>query len=79
MKVKEINLQIVHNLGNYESVRYGITVEVEEGERALFAPLKNRSKNNTPPYIRRGRAKNKNSRSTDGYKRLVKNETENCI
>ena len=40
MKVKEINLQIVHNLGNYESVRYGITVEVEEGERALFAPLK---------------------------------------
>ena len=40
MKVKEIDLQIVHNLGNYESVRYGITVEVEEGERALFAPLK---------------------------------------
>jgi len=40
MKVKEISLQIVHNLGNYESVRYGITVEVEEGERALFAPLK---------------------------------------
>jgi len=40
MKVKEINLQIVHNLGSYESVRYGITVEVEEGERALFAPLK---------------------------------------
>jgi len=40
MKVKEISLQVVHNLGNYESVRYGITVEVEEGERALFAPLK---------------------------------------
>ena len=40
MKVKEISLQVVHNLGNYESVRYGITVEVEEGEHALFAPLK---------------------------------------
>jgi len=40
MKVKEISLQVVHNLGNYESVRYGITVEIEEGERALFAPLK---------------------------------------
>lgn len=40
MKVKEISLQVVHNLGNYESVRYGVTVEIEEGEHALFAPLK---------------------------------------
>ena len=40
MKVKEINPQTVHNLGNYESVRYGITVGIEEGERTSFAPLK---------------------------------------
>ena len=68
MKVKEISLQVVHNLGNYESVRYGITVEVEEGERALFAPLKEQiEKQHAALYPSRG-AENKNSRSTDGYK-----------
>ena len=62
MKIKEINMQIVHNLGNYESVRYSVTVEVEEGERISFAPLKEQiEKQHAALYPSEGRGKQKQS------------------
>lgn len=40
MKVKEASFQVVKNLGNYETVRYSVTIIPDEGEKLNFDPIR---------------------------------------
>lgn len=40
MIIKEIQLEICRNLGNYENVRYSVTAGLNKGEEADFSALK---------------------------------------
>ena len=40
MKTTQISMQIVKNIGNYQSARYELTATLADGELPDFAPLK---------------------------------------
>lgn len=40
MEAKEITMQVVRNLGNFETVRYSVTCTLTEGDNVDFKPIK---------------------------------------
>lgn len=40
MKITEIAFDVLRNIGNFENVRYSVTVALDEGEKPDFEPLK---------------------------------------